>query len=184
MVERNPSASDVSPATGKRRRTRGCSVYIITGQARRLPELYPVLGDEPGVPRSDQLPATPYVTVSFKEVSAAEALNHHDGPLRPLGLWGFGVVALRDTQKSNRLVNLIVRPRDVDSRCTSLAPALMAEDRNQAFTLGQNGQNAFKSTYSWESELPKLLEFYDRVLANRPAVNSARDFSSSDPQLG
>ncbi|HEY7417741.1 MAG TPA: glycosyltransferase, partial [Ktedonobacteraceae bacterium] len=39
-------------------------------------------------------------------------------------------------------------------------------DREYAFTLGQNGQNAFKEKYSWESELPQLLKLYDRVLEN------------------
>lgn len=37
-------------------------------------------------------------------------------------------------------------------------------DREYAFTLGQNGQNAFKEKYSWESELPQLLAFYDGIL--------------------
>jgi glycosyltransferase involved in cell wall biosynthesis len=77
---------------------------------------------------------------------------------------------------------MLARPEDPGSFAEAILT--LAEDRKHAFTLGQNGQNAFKSTYSWESELPKLLDFYDRVLANRSAATSARDFSSSDPQLG
>lgn len=50
---------------------------LVTGQARRLPELYPVGGDEAQL-GSDPGPAlrtTPFVTASFKEVSAADAFK-------------------------------------------------------------------------------------------------------------
>jgi len=42
----------------------------------------------------------------------------------------------------------------------------LANDRQHAFQLGRNGQGAFTSDYSWESELPKLLDFYDRILSH------------------
>lgn len=40
----------------------------------------------------------------------------------------------------------------------------LVRNRPYAYQLGQNGQTAFKNYYSWESELPKLLTFYDRIL--------------------
>jgi glycosyltransferase involved in cell wall biosynthesis len=50
----------------------------------------------------------------------------------------------------------------------SFANAIVKLVRNREFAcrLGKNGQNAFKEKYPWESELPKLLECYDRILAN------------------
>lgn len=77
---------------------------------------------------------------------------------------------------------ILARPEDPGSFAQAILR--LAEDRNYAYALGQNGQNAFKNNYSWESELPKLLEFYDRILANRSAARSARDLRSRDPQLG
>jgi glycosyltransferase involved in cell wall biosynthesis len=48
----------------------------------------------------------------------------------------------------------------------SFADAIIAlvNDREHAFNLGQNGQNAFREKYSWESELPQLLAFYNGIL--------------------
>lgn len=50
---------------------------LLTGQARRLPDLYPVPGgiEEIAVERDIQVRATPYVTVTFKETTAADALK-------------------------------------------------------------------------------------------------------------
>ena len=42
----------------------------------------------------------------------------------------------------------------------------LVRNREYAFRLGLNGQNAFKERYSWESELPQLLAFYDGILQN------------------
>ena len=59
---------------------------------------------------------------------------------------------------------ILARPEDP----VSFAQAILklAQDRNHAFTLGQNGQSAFRKNYSWEGELPKLLHFYNLILAN------------------
>lgn len=48
----------------------------------------------------------------------------------------------------------------------SFADAIIAlvNDREHAFNLGQKGQNAFREKYSWESELPQLLAFYNGIL--------------------
>jgi glycosyltransferase involved in cell wall biosynthesis len=40
----------------------------------------------------------------------------------------------------------------------------LVRDREFACRLGKNGQDAFKEKHSWESELPKLLAFYDQIL--------------------
>jgi hypothetical protein len=51
---------------------------LITGQAKRLPELYPDrpgVDDSPDAERRDVVRSTPYVTVSFKETPLVEALK-------------------------------------------------------------------------------------------------------------
>jgi hypothetical protein len=51
---------------------------LLTGQAKRLPDLYPANGNEDQfaeVERSIQVRTTPFITASFKDVSAAEAFK-------------------------------------------------------------------------------------------------------------
>ncbi len=49
---------------------------IVTGQARRLPDLYPAIdGEMTEVDRLSFVRTTPYMTISFKETSAADAFK-------------------------------------------------------------------------------------------------------------
>lgn len=59
---------------------------------------------------------------------------------------------------------ILARPEEPESFANAIVQ--LVRDREYACQLGQNGQTAFKTYYSWESELPKLLTFYDRVLAH------------------
>ena len=59
---------------------------------------------------------------------------------------------------------ILSRPEEPES--FSEAILRLVRDPEYAHRLGQNGQTAFKNYYSWESELPKLLTFYDRILAH------------------
>lgn len=65
---------------------------------------------------------------------------------------------------------ILARPEEPES----FAQAILAlvQDRRRAYELGMNGQTAFADCYSWESELPKLLSFYDRILAYPSHVSS------------
>jgi glycosyltransferase involved in cell wall biosynthesis len=58
---------------------------------------------------------------------------------------------------------ILARPEDPQSFADAIVR--LVTDRDYAFQLGQNGQAAFRERYSWEGELPKLLDFYDRILA-------------------
>ena len=57
---------------------------------------------------------------------------------------------------------ILVQPEDPQSFADGIAKLI--RDREFACRLGKNGQDAFKEKYSWESELPKLLAFYDQIL--------------------
>jgi glycosyltransferase involved in cell wall biosynthesis len=65
---------------------------------------------------------------------------------------------------SNNSCGILAQPENPQSFADAIIR--LARDREYAFTLGKNGQTAFKEKYSWESELPKLLAFYDQILAN------------------
>jgi len=41
------------------------------------------------------------------------------------------------------------------------------DDPGFAQSLGANGQRAFRDRYSWESQMPLLLDLYDRILSGR-----------------
>jgi glycosyltransferase involved in cell wall biosynthesis len=64
--------------------------------------------------------------------------------------------------KSN--CGILARPEEPGSFAEAILK--LVQDREHARQLGLNGQTAFKHYYSWESELPKLLTFYDRILAH------------------
>lgn len=56
------------------------------------------------------------------------------------------------------------RPEEPESFASTILGLVC--DRERAFQLGVNGQKAFADYYSWESELPNLLKFYDHILAD------------------
>ena len=57
---------------------------------------------------------------------------------------------------------ILARPEEPDSFARAILG--LVQDQKYAFQLGLNGQNSFTNYYSWESELPTLLGFYDRLL--------------------
>lgn len=59
---------------------------------------------------------------------------------------------------------ILARPENPQSFADGIVK--LVRDRESAFMLGQNGQNAFRERYSWESELPKLHAFYDQILGS------------------
>jgi len=59
---------------------------------------------------------------------------------------------------------LLVNPGDPDAFADAILTLLA--DRSQAKTLGGNGMRAFQSDYSWEAQIPALLNFYRQILAN------------------
>lgn len=57
---------------------------------------------------------------------------------------------------------ILARPEDPQTFADAVIR--LASDRELSFTLGKNGQDAFRCKFAWESELPKLLAFYDQLL--------------------
>jgi glycosyltransferase involved in cell wall biosynthesis len=49
----------------------------------------------------------------------------------------------------------------------------LMEDRALARRLGANGQRAFRERYSWESQMPELLAFYNLILGALPEPKAA-----------
>jgi glycosyltransferase involved in cell wall biosynthesis len=71
---------------------------------------------------------------------------------------------------------ILARPEEPESFAAAILR--LARDPGLAFQMGQNGQTAFKNNYSWETELPKLLDFYDRIL-EKPAAAYTLDRSDT-----
>jgi glycosyltransferase involved in cell wall biosynthesis len=59
---------------------------------------------------------------------------------------------------------ILARPEEPESFAQAILT--LAGNREYAFQMGKSGQTAFTKYYSWESELPKLLDFYDHILAS------------------
>jgi glycosyltransferase involved in cell wall biosynthesis len=59
---------------------------------------------------------------------------------------------------------ILARPEEPESFASAILR--LVKDRDFAYQLGMNGQSSFANYYSWESELPKLLTFYDHILAS------------------
>ena len=57
---------------------------------------------------------------------------------------------------------LLVEPGDVNAFAEAIAHLI--SNRSLAYSLGQNGQKAFRENYTWESQMPGLLEFYKIAL--------------------
>ena len=69
-----------------------------------------------------------------------------------------------DVIEGNR-AGLLARPEDPDSFVKAIQSLVL--NRKWAMKLGQNGQLAFKERYSWESQIPALLNFYEQILAKK-----------------
>lgn len=61
---------------------------------------------------------------------------------------------------------LLARPEDPASFAAAIRQ--LVEDPALARQLGSNGQRAFRDQFSWESQMPALIDFYDHVLASAP----------------
>ena len=57
---------------------------------------------------------------------------------------------------------VLAQPENPASFADSIAKLI--NDRSYARSLGQNGQRAFREKYSWESQMPDLAKFYERIL--------------------
>ena len=65
---------------------------------------------------------------------------------------------------------LLAKPEDPASFVDAIRS--LVEDRAWARQLGRAGQRAFAEKYSWESQMPTLLAFYERILNGRSAARS------------
>jgi len=60
---------------------------------------------------------------------------------------------------------LLARPEDPESFVSAILK--LVDDPVQARELGMNGQRAFREKYSWQSQMPGLIAFYERILGVR-----------------
>lgn len=60
---------------------------------------------------------------------------------------------------------LLARPEDPESFVLRLGELIA--NRARAASIGQQGRTAFQERYSWESQIPALLRFYDGIVASR-----------------
>lgn len=58
---------------------------------------------------------------------------------------------------------VLARPEDPQSFVDAIVG--LVDDPGRAQSLGANGQRAFRDRYSWESQMPLLLDLYDRILS-------------------
>lgn len=59
---------------------------------------------------------------------------------------------------------LLARPEEPDSFVDAIVR--LVDNPRFARELGENGQRAFRERYSWESQMPRLLDLYDRILSD------------------
>ena len=57
---------------------------------------------------------------------------------------------------------LLAKPEDPQSFSSAIARLL--DDEKMAMNMGRSGQHAFIDRFSWESQIPGLLSFYDKIL--------------------
>ncbi len=57
---------------------------------------------------------------------------------------------------------LLAKPEDPQSFTSAIARLL--DDEKMAMNMGRRGQHAFIDRFSWESQIPGLLSFYDKIL--------------------
>lgn len=60
-------------------------------------------------------------------------------------------------------VGLLAKPEDPESFVKCIEELL--DDREKAGRLGRRGREVFREKYSWESQMPRLREFYKAILA-------------------
>jgi len=61
---------------------------------------------------------------------------------------------------------VLARPEEPDTFVRAIID--LVDDPSRAQALGARGQRAFQERYSWESQMPLLLDLYDRILTGRP----------------
>ena len=59
---------------------------------------------------------------------------------------------------------ILARPENPQAFTNAIVK--LTKEREYACELGKNGQTAFREKYSWESELPQLLAFYESILGD------------------
>jgi glycosyltransferase involved in cell wall biosynthesis len=60
---------------------------------------------------------------------------------------------------------ILAKPEDPDTFAAAIVR--LVDDRLLGLRLGKNGQRAFQERYSWESQMPKLLGYYETILTGR-----------------
>jgi glycosyltransferase involved in cell wall biosynthesis len=63
---------------------------------------------------------------------------------------------------------VLAQPEDPDSFVRAILR--LVDDPEDARRMGLNGRKAFLEKYSWESQMPRLLDLYDRILHGRGSV--------------
>ncbi|MCW8933018.1 MAG: glycosyltransferase family 4 protein [Gammaproteobacteria bacterium] len=58
---------------------------------------------------------------------------------------------------------ILAKPEDVDSFVNSICK--LVDDRELCQQFGQDGQKAFIEKYSWESQMPKLIDLYNLIVS-------------------
>ena len=51
----------------------------------------------------------------------------------------------------------------------------LIDDKEQAYKLGLNGQAAFIDKYSWESQIPDLIDMYDHIVNKSDQEQSSNE---------
>jgi glycosyltransferase involved in cell wall biosynthesis len=64
---------------------------------------------------------------------------------------------------SDSQCGLVARPEEPDSFVDAIVALI--RDRHRAQKMGQNGQQAFRERYCWESQMPALQRFYEAILS-------------------
>jgi glycosyltransferase involved in cell wall biosynthesis len=59
-------------------------------------------------------------------------------------------------------IGLLAQPEDPDSFVEAIDK--LYKDKHLAAKLGRNGRIAFEENYTWESRLPFLIDFYEKIL--------------------
>jgi glycosyltransferase involved in cell wall biosynthesis len=61
---------------------------------------------------------------------------------------------------------ILAQPEDTDSFVRAIVE--LVDNPIRGKQLGMHGQRAFRERYSWESQMPTLLELYERIISGQP----------------
>jgi len=64
---------------------------------------------------------------------------------------------------SEHKIGILARPEDPDSFVNAIEQLII--DKRMAESLGRNGQLVFKDNFTWESQIPNLIHFYNGIVS-------------------